>query len=316
MSRIVPIPPAPAEPHYPDTDPEPMAETPIHMLVLVALIAVLREHFRAFADVYVIGNVYWYYERGNVNARRAPDLMVIRGVDPAGERRSYKEWQHGGGRPCFLLEVLSEETYKEDMGEKRLLYERLGVREYFLFDPEGLGLERPLVGYRLRNGSYETIPPAKDGSALSKELGLRVRPEGDRLAFASLRTGERLPDPPELAARLAEVGRELEEAIRVTREERLAREQAQGRADKERRAREQAEVRVDEERRAKEEAVRRADEERRARQKAARLAGRERRAKEEALRRIDAERLAKEEVMKEVERLRALIAPPADEPKS
>ncbi len=219
MSRIVPVPPAPTEPHYPDTDPEPMAETPVHILVMMDLILVLREYFRAFADVCVIGNVFWYYERGNVKARRAPDLMVIRGVDPAGERHAYKEWQHNGARPCFLLEILSEETYKEDMGEKRLLYERLGVREYFLFDPEGLGLEPPLVGYRLRNGVYKLIPAAADGSVLSKELGLRVLTEGDRLALVRPSTKGR--------------------AVREVEKERRAKERAVREAEKDRRAREE-----------------------------------------------------------------------------
>lgn len=288
---------------YPDTDPEPMAESPIHFLAVVMMIATLREWFRARTDIYVIGNVFWYYEEGNPLARKAPDLMVIKGVDPRTQRHSYKDWE-GGARPCFILEVLSDETFQEDLGLKRELYERLGVREYFLFDPEKLTKGPALVGYRLIGGVYEPLPPAADGSLPSAEMGLRVRPDGERLAFLNPRTLERVPDPPALAERLAEVQRELDEAARERDE--LERLRERERQEKER------------ERQEKEAALRLAEEERRQRDEALQLAERAQRERaeverqrQEAEARAEKERQEKEQLLRELERLRAGPTPPA-----
>ena len=67
--------------------------------------------------------------------------------------------------------MASENTWREDLGEKRRLYERLGVREYFLFDPEGEYLRPRLIGFRLVEGRYELIEPDADDRLRSDELG-------------------------------------------------------------------------------------------------------------------------------------------------
>src|SRR6185437_15705589 len=99
--------------------------------------------------------------------------------------------------PCVVIEITSRQTAEEDQGPKRELYERLGVREYFLFDPLHEYLEQPLMGYRLIGDLYEPLPPAQDGGLLSAELGLRLVPENTNLALFRFRTGERLPFLPE-----------------------------------------------------------------------------------------------------------------------
>ena len=299
----VPLPrakPAPGDIIYPDSDPDPMAETPVHFLAIVSLIVMLRDYFRDRPDVYVIGDVFWYYEEGNPRARKAPDLMVVKGVDAKGQRRSYKDWE-GGVRPCFIAEVLSEETAEEDTKEKHALYERLGVREYFLFDPEGLALERPLVGYRLINKVYEALSPALDGSIPSSELGLRVRPDGDLLALINSKTGVRLPDPPALARKLLEVRAELADAARE-------REEAERRAEREKQRAEQEKQRAEQERQQKEEARQRAEQERQRAETQMQQAEQERqRAEQERREKEEAQRRAAE-LAQEVERLRALLA--------
>jgi len=123
-----------AEIHYPDGDGKPMAETGIHVLIMVALIGTLREYLRHRREVYVIGNIFLYYEEGHPESRRSPDVMVVKGVDGTYQRRSFKTWEERAV-PSFILEITSDETAEEDLGPKRELYERLGVREYFLFDP-------------------------------------------------------------------------------------------------------------------------------------------------------------------------------------
>lgn len=188
---------------YPDSDGKPMAETEVHVLLMTSQITMLREYYRDRPDVYVIGNILLYYEEGHPESRRSPDVMVVKGIDGTHHRHSFKTWVERAA-PCFILEITSDETADEDMGPKRELYERLGVREYFLFDPLHDYLERPLMAYRLIGDKYEPLPPAHDGGVLSAELGLRLVPEGANLALIRFRTGERLPTVPELNQRLRE----------------------------------------------------------------------------------------------------------------
>jgi Uma2 family endonuclease len=106
--------------YYPSSDGEPMAETGIHVLLLLGEIAALRHHFRGRDDVYVIGNIFLYFEEGNLAARRSPDVMVIKGVPALPERTSFKTWVEGA-IPCVVIELTSNETKDEDRGPKKEL---------------------------------------------------------------------------------------------------------------------------------------------------------------------------------------------------
>ena len=244
----------PEEALYPTTDPDAMPENAPHLLAMLALVSLLRQWFRDRPEVFVIGDLFWYYEQGNPKARKAPDVMVVKGVEPHAERRrSFKDWKEKA-RPCFVLEVVSERTVDEDTSEKYAVYERLGVREYFLFDPEGEHLSKPLLGYRLIRGVYEELAVSADGSLPSSELGLRLRPEGESLALIDPRTGERLPDLPETSRLLEEVREELEQA-------RQGAEQSQQEMEQERRRAEEEHLRAEQEHRRAEQERRRAEEE-------------------------------------------------------
>jgi Uma2 family endonuclease len=216
-----------ADDPYPCSDEEPMAEFEAHLLAMVTLIVLLRQHFHGQSDVFVIGNMFWYYEEGNPLARKAPDLMVVKGVDPSPRsgRRSFKSWEERAN-PCFILELTSPSTATEDMEDKLELYQRLGVREYFLFDTTADLLDRPLVGYRLIGGAYEPLIAAGDGSMPSNELGLRLVPNGPELTLIDMRTGRRLENLPELAAQLRHVNDEVEVLSREIDRVRRADEEA------------------------------------------------------------------------------------------
>ena len=57
---------------------------------------------------------------------------------------------HGVGAPDMVIEILSETTRKMDEVVKKKLYERYGVLEYWIVDPE-LALVKI---YRLTDGRY------------------------------------------------------------------------------------------------------------------------------------------------------------------
>src|SRR5438552_9864240 len=104
---------------YPSSDGEPMAEYEAHLMAMVTLIVLLRQHFHGQNDVFVIGNMFWYYEEGNPLARKAPDLMVVKGVDPSPRlgRKSFKSWEERA-HPCLILELTSPGTAAEDTEDK------------------------------------------------------------------------------------------------------------------------------------------------------------------------------------------------------
>src|SRR5262249_7630452 len=130
------------------------------------------------SDVYIGANMYWYWEEGNPSARRAPDVMVIKGVGRA-VRRSFFSWRENGAVPCVIVEVTSEKPWREDLFAKRRLDAEIGVNEYFLFDPDAAYLRPALQGFR-RNpqGVYVPLEPDDSDRLHSEELGLFLRAEG------------------------------------------------------------------------------------------------------------------------------------------
>ena len=46
------------------------------------------------------------------------------------ERPNYKLWEERRA-PAFVLEVASPSTWRHDLGRKRSVYARLGVRQYW-----------------------------------------------------------------------------------------------------------------------------------------------------------------------------------------
>ena len=207
--------------YYPESDGEPMAETDVHINTLIYLREALRDHFRDDPQVYVAGNLFLYYEEGDIRQVVAPDVFMVKGV-PKGDRRTYKLWEEDDKGPQVVFEVTSRRTRKEDLGPKKGTYEMLGVREYFLFDPLGEYLEPPLVGYWLEESGYRR---AAGERLVSEVLGLELRVEGGRLWLYDLETGEKLLSPLEAQAarREAEARAEQEATARREAEEELAR---------------------------------------------------------------------------------------------
>ncbi len=91
-----------------------------------------------------------------------------------------------------MIETTSRKTKKKDTVTKPELYARLGVKEYFLFDPTQDYLDPSLQGYRLDGRSYLPIAMESDGALVSEEFGLRLKVEREDLQFYDRATGERL----------------------------------------------------------------------------------------------------------------------------
>src|ERR1035438_1731742 len=169
----------------------PMAETTVHARLMARLLAMLEFHFRHRDDVFVAANIFLYYKEGDVTKRRSPDVMVVKGVDKKPDRRSFKTWLERAVPSC-IIELPSKETADEDLEAKKALYQQLGVREYFLYDPLNEYLPKQFMAYHLVGDEYEEMQYEDDGSVVSAELGLRLCPQGENLALYHRKSGERL----------------------------------------------------------------------------------------------------------------------------
>jgi hypothetical protein len=194
----------------------------------------------------VSGNLFIYYQEGDPGKSVAPDVFFVRGVSKH-ERRIYQLWEEGRA-PDVVFEISSRKTILKDTQQKMRLYERLGVKEYFLYDPEYDWMPDGLAAYRLSDGRLTEVELA-DGVTRSDVLGLDLVDTGETLRLRNPQTGRFLPtreemiearQQAEVAKEQAEVAREQAEAAREQAE--AAREQAEIRARAEASAREKAEA--------------------------------------------------------------------------
>jgi len=209
MRPVIPV----SEVHYPESDGKPMGETDEHRDAMIRHIQILQDYYRG-QRVYVSGDLLVYYEQGNPRKYVVPDAFVVKGISPK-RRRVYKTWIERKS-PDVVIETTSRKTRRKDMVEKPRLYAQLGVKEYFLFDPDEEYLDPSLQGYRLEGSDYVPIEPDATGSLRSEELGLRLCEEEGKLQFYRLDTGERLLTPSERAR--VEARRARAEARRADRE--------------------------------------------------------------------------------------------------
>lgn len=202
--------------HYPESDGKPMGETDEHREAMIRHIQILQEYYRG-QRVYVSGDLLLYYEQGNPRKYVVPDAFVVKGISPQ-RRRIYRTWIEGKA-PDVVIETTSRKTRRKDTVDKPQLYARLGVKEYFLFDPDQEYLDPPLQGHRLAGGDYARVEANEAGCLESRELGLRLCLEEGCLQFYRLDTGERLLAPAERAAAEAEARQAAEAEIARLRAE-------------------------------------------------------------------------------------------------
>jgi hypothetical protein len=89
------------------------------------------------------------------------------------------------------------------VGSKRLRYEQLGVKEYFIFDPLRDYLQPPLKGFRLLGQYYTPMPDQplseEEWRLQSELLKLELHTEGQQLRLFDPQTGAYLRTPHEEA---------------------------------------------------------------------------------------------------------------------
>lgn len=197
---------------YPESDGKPMGETDSHIALIIDLKFALTNFFAKKKDVYVSGNIMMYYVEGDPNKVVSPDVLVVRGVRK-GKRRTYKVWEEGRA-PDVVIEVSSRKTWKEDFNKKMNLYAELGVKEYYIFDPEYTRARKPFSAYRLNGNRYVELL-VSGGKVKSEALGLEIVDTGETLRLFNPKTKKFLLTEEEAAQALFVAEREIRAEVKA-----------------------------------------------------------------------------------------------------
>ncbi len=160
---------------YPCEDGEPMAATGFHGVQITTLYDQLKRYF-AINDLVRVGvDSFIYYSEGDITKCVAPDIHIVFGVDKYPLRRSFYTWAEGAV-PTAVFEFLSDSTAYQDRHKKVALYlNDIGVKEYFIHQPE---MKKPpeFRGWRRSpSGGIVEITPDVQGGLFSEALNLRFR---------------------------------------------------------------------------------------------------------------------------------------------
>ena len=232
---------------YPYSDGRILMEADPHANAIVEMRNKLQRHFAADRNIYVAGSMAVYFREGDPQAVVAPDVFVVLGMEKR-DRRSYKLWEEGGVVPTWVIEVASPSTRRLDATSKLGTYERMGVSEYWRFDPDGRHIPQGLDGWRLEGGKYRPVAGRRQvrGARMyrSEVLGLDLRAEGRLLRFRDPRTGLDLKTHAETHDALENAERRAANAERKVDAEAAARRDAEHRADHAERRADNAEHKV------------------------------------------------------------------------
>jgi Uma2 family endonuclease len=127
----------------------------------------------------------------------APDIAVVPNIKNKGASRSSFEVVKEGTSPCLVIEMMSE-GYPGDDTEKINIYERAGVKEYFIINPHSTAPEPfyEMWGYRLISeggfNKYQRLKPNKQGRLLSEttQIWFGIYKKGQRLKLRDASTGK------------------------------------------------------------------------------------------------------------------------------
>lgn len=204
---------------YPESDGQPMAENTTQFEWIVTIEGGLDTQYASDPNVFVAGDLFWYPVEGRNDIRVAPDILVVLGR-PKGHRGRYLQWEEENIAPQVVFEIWSPGNTTRDATFKYRFYNRYGVQEYYLYDPN----RDELLGWQRSDGELEEIQ-AMNGW-VSPRLGIRFEmSDGEFKLYHP--NGEHFKTFLELAA-------SEENALRLAASERTQAEQERARAEQER----------------------------------------------------------------------------------
>lgn len=187
----------------------------------------LREYFRRLRRrVYLSSELPVYYPNERMFG---PDVLAVLDADPH-PRQKWVVSTEGRGLD-FVLEVHVSGNRTKDLEENVVTYARLGIPEYFVYEPT----RARLLGYRLtpERSDYQPIVP-QEGRWACAVLGLDLAMEAGRIRF--YHGSASLPEAEELIVRLGTMVDDIvvreEATARLLDAERLRADEAASRAER------------------------------------------------------------------------------------
>lgn len=159
---------------YPESDGKPMADNTKQFRWIVVIQQNLDWIFANDSNVFVAGDLFWYPVEGKPRIVTAPDVLVVLGR-PKGERGSYQQWNEGNIPPQVVFEILSPSNSQVEMDKKLLFYERYGVEEYYIYNPD----TDELQGWLRQEEGLESLELMND--YISPRLQIRFDCSGEEL---------------------------------------------------------------------------------------------------------------------------------------
>ncbi|MFB2972103.1 Uma2 family endonuclease [Aerosakkonema sp. BLCC-F183] len=159
---------------YPESDGQAMADNTKQFRWIVVIKENLELLFADDPNVFVAGDLLWYPVEGDNKTRQAPDAMVVFGR-PKGDRGSYKQWEEDNIAPQVVFEILSPGNRLKAMAHKLKFYERYGVEEYYVYEPDDV----ELIGWLRSENQLELID--ETNGWVSPRLGVRFEMTPDNL---------------------------------------------------------------------------------------------------------------------------------------
>lgn len=199
---------------YPERDGNPMSDNTKQFRWITTIQGGLDALFRDDPNVFVAGDLLWYPVEGDNKTRCAPDAMVVF-ARPKGDRGSYLQWREDNIAPQVVFEVLSPGNTLTEMAKKLAFYDRYGVEEYYLYDPDKVDLS----GWVRSSSSGRLEVVDSIANWISPRLGIRFDLSGEELQIFAP-SGQRFATYVELQIAREEQQQRAEEAEALLEAER------------------------------------------------------------------------------------------------
>lgn len=132
-----------------------------HIKIFKFLIALLDMYlgFKPIGEL-IVASFTMYV--GDDKPAREPDLMIVMNENRKRIKQTYLD-----GAADIAIEIVSPESEDRDYKKKMQEYETVGVREYWLFDPQQ---KQAIINVLNANGKYERLPLNNEGKLVSSLL--------------------------------------------------------------------------------------------------------------------------------------------------
>ena len=162
----------------------------------VRSVVTLSKHFRHRPDVYVTGNVPIRHRISGAYLYAVADAMVALEVKHDQARDQWVSWREGKA-PDVVIDIAKAGRDQEFVRAGLETYRKMGVAEYWLFDPSGRYFDQPLAGYQLIDGNYQPISASETPTGVLRshskklEVDFCIGPDGE-VQMYDRSTGDRL----------------------------------------------------------------------------------------------------------------------------